>query len=245
MATRLQFKSHFNNIYRRMGGDAARQGGPALMKRYFCLAELTDPLNWPLVERSPYCFLPLHVRHHHRSSCPPLLRSLLFSFSPPLALHKAHTIWRYLKEQITMATISHIVITHTRLWWLFFILEGLPKRPYLAGAAPTNLFWGTKGTMLPSVGSACFAHGGRLWKTPSAPLWQHTAANHMPIRLRGHLSLVFRELETEVRHGSSSFGEVTTPPQLYLPFRKVIGWKKQRVCLPACRFCYELQPCTV
>lgn len=34
-------------------------------------------------------------------------------------------------------------------------------------------------------------------------------------------------------------------PQLYLPFRKVIGWKKQRVRLPACRFCYELQPCTV
>lgn len=54
------------------------------------------------------------------------------------------TVRRYLKDRITMATISHIVIAHTCIWWLFLFFEGFSVHPYLTGKSPSNLFCPTR-----------------------------------------------------------------------------------------------------
>lgn len=73
------------------------------------------------------------------SSSPP---TILFLFCSPWGLLMfPRTVRRYRKDQITMATISHIVITHTLVWWLFLFWRVGGCCPYLIGGAPSNLFW--------------------------------------------------------------------------------------------------------
>lgn len=105
-----------------------------------------------------------------------------YSHSPP-PLHKAHsfffslTVRRYLKDQITMATISHIVIAHTRVWRLFLFWRVCRcTRTSLAVCQVTCS--GDEGTMLPSVGSVCLHTVTDSEKHPAPPVMTHDSQSH-------------------------------------------------------------------
>lgn len=89
-----------------------------------------------------------------------------FSFSPLLSVRLAPfslTVRRYLKDQITMATISHIIIAHTCIWWLFLFWRVCQcTRTSLADRQVTCS--GEEGTMLPSVGSMSLHTGSNADK---------------------------------------------------------------------------------
>lgn len=102
-------------------------------------------------------------------SSPPLLPSP-FSFSPLVSTRLApffpFTVRRYLKDQITMATISHIVIAHTRFWWLFlFWRVRRCTRTSLADRQVTCSGWWRNNVAICWI--HVFAHSERHWKTPS------------------------------------------------------------------------------
>lgn len=113
--------------------------------------------------------------------------SLLSSFTPssPLPLlfsfcslqHYPRTVRRYRQDQITMATISHIVIAHTLVWWLFLFWGAGGCCPYLTGGVPSNLFWWRRNNV-----AICwiqvFAHSGPGWTTASAPVMTHHSQSH-------------------------------------------------------------------
>lgn len=124
--------------------------------------------SWRLVPLSPHGTLALSFFTLFISSCSPP------SFPSTLCGWLSFSLRRYLKGQITMATISHTVIAHTRLMAVF-ILEGLPRHPYLTDDWPTNLFQEEEGTMLPSVGPTCL-HTKK--NTPSIPGMTHGRQSH-------------------------------------------------------------------
>lgn len=113
-----------------------------------------------------------------RSSSP----SIPFILTPqPLAtrliLFFPLTVRRYLKDQITMATISHIVITHTRVWWLFLFWRVC--RCTLTSLAVCRVTCsGDEGTMLPSVGSVCLHTVTDSEKPPAPPVMTHDSQSH-------------------------------------------------------------------
>lgn len=108
-----------------------------------------------------------------------------FSFSRLLSVRLAPfslTVRRYLKDQITMATISHIVIAHTRIWWLFLFWRVCQcSRTSLADRQITCS--GEEGTMLPSVGSTCLHTASDAGKHTPAFLWWLMTDIYMPIKL--------------------------------------------------------------
>lgn len=100
------------------------------------------------------------------SSSPP---TFLFLFCSPWGLLLfPRTVRRYRKDQITMATISHIVIAHTLVWWLFLLWRVGGCCPYLIGGAPSNLFWCRRNNV-----AICwihvFAQSKRRWITSIRP----------------------------------------------------------------------------
>lgn len=108
-------------------------------------------------------------------SAPP--PSLFFSFCSPWGLLLfPRTVRRYRKDQITMATISHIVIAHTLVWWLFLFWRVGGCCPYLIGGAPSNLFWCRRNNV-----AICwiqeFAQSERRWIT-SNPRWWLITVSH-------------------------------------------------------------------
>lgn len=114
-------------------------------------------------------FLPLPF------SCSPLLSTRLAPFSL--------TVRRYLKDQITMATISHIVIAHTRVWWLFLFCR-VCRCAFTSLADRQVTCSGEEGTTLPSVGSMCLHTITDAPKHPALPWWLMTV-NHLPIKTFG------------------------------------------------------------
>lgn len=125
---------------------------------------------------------------------------LLFSFcSLQHSLLIPRTVRRYRKDQITMATISHIVIAHTLVWWLFLFWRAGGCCPYLTGGAPSNLFWWRRNNV-----AICwiqvFAHSGPGWTTASAPVMTHHSQSHG----NGNAAFWFLKFEhMHVNRGSS------------------------------------------
>ena len=144
-------------------------------------------LNWPyiismtsLLSLLPHGTLVLLFFHplHLLLSSPFLSHFLLCSLYGSLLF--PFTDRRYLKDQITMATISHIVFAHTCIWWLFLfwrvswcVCTSLADRQVTCS--------GEEGTMLPSVGSMCLHTASDIEKHP-ASLWWLMTSNHMPIK---------------------------------------------------------------
>lgn len=114
---------------------------------------------------------------------------------------------RYLKDQITMATISHIVIAHTCIWWLFLFWR-VSQCAHTSLADCQVTCSGEEGTMLPSVGSMCLHRARDIEKHP-ASLWWLMTGNHMPIKTFGsnqelYGSILLHTFETHLSLRSSS-----------------------------------------
>lgn len=106
---------------------------------------------------SPHLHAALVLLLSPSSSPPPIL----FSFCSPWGLLLfPPTARRYRKDQITMATISHIVIAHTLVWWLFLFWRVGGCCPYLIGGAPSNLFWCWRNNV-----AICWIHVCTQWST--------------------------------------------------------------------------------
>lgn len=109
------------------------------------------------------------------SSYPP---PLLISFCSPWGLLLfPRTVRRYHKDQITMVTISHIVIAHTLVWWLFLFWTVGGCCPYLTGGAPSNLFWCRRNNVA-IYWIHAFAQSERRWITSNAPVMTHHSQSH-------------------------------------------------------------------
>lgn len=140
------------------------------------ITELTGwTLNWLCIIGSLLSFLLSHMEH----KC-----SFSFTLSPPhpasfhfSALSLSLTVRRYLKDQITMATISHIVIAHTCIWWLFLFCR-VCRCTHTSLAVCQVTCSDDEGTMLPSVGSKCLHTETDTERTFSIPVMTHDRQSH-------------------------------------------------------------------
>lgn len=136
------------------------------------------------------------------SSSPPLL-PFLFSSSPLLSTRLAPfylTVRRYLKDQITMATISHIVIAHTGVWWLFLFWRVCRCAFTSLADRQVTCSW-EEGTTLPSVGPMCLHTVTDSPKHPALPWWLMTVS-HMPIETFGPSQAQYGKFKTHACHMS-------------------------------------------
>lgn len=166
-----------------------------------CRGIYIKTLNWPYITWSLTSFSPLPS-----SFTPFISPRFVFSFcSPQGSLLFPRTVRRYRKDHITMATISHIVIAHALIWWLFLFWRAGGCCPYLTGGA-NNLFWWRRNNV-----AICwfqvFAHSERRL------LWWLTTVNHMATRTSHSGSSSLKQthlnrgspLERSGHHGASSF----------------------------------------
>lgn len=132
-----------------------------------------------------------------------------------------------------MATISHIVIAHTCIWWLFLFWR-VCRCTHTSVANRQVTCSGAEGTMLPSVGSMCLHTVTDIEKHPVF-LWWLMTGNHMPIKTFGsnrelYGSIVIHKFETHLSH-RSPYLKRSTRSTAFLPLDSNRN-RKQRYCLP-------------